>query len=158
VSDRAREGLFSSLGELVLDARCLDLYAGTGAMGIEALSRGARSCDLVDSGPEAVKVIRENLRRAGVADRARSVRADARAYLERSGDPYDLAFVDPPYAEPTHRLGATLSALVDRLAPDGRFALTRERRSSTDVVPVDWLVERRLSYGDTLILVCREGL
>jgi 16S rRNA (guanine966-N2)-methyltransferase len=142
----------------VVDAVCLDLFAGTGALGIEALSRGAASCTFVDSSPAAARTIRENLDRTGLAGRATVIRADAaRSLGRRSGGPYDLAFVDPPYAISPAALRAALEILRDRLAPDARMAVTRPTRSSTDVVPVDWLVERRLAYGDSLVLVCREG-
>ena len=155
VSDRAREGLFSSLGELVVDARCLDLYAGTGALGIEALSRGAASGTFVDSSPAAARVIRQNLTRTHLEGRV--IRADVLRFLARPSGPYDLVFLDPPYATPPARVRAAMEALRDRLAPGARIAVTRPARSPTDVVPVDLQVERRLAYGDTLVLVCREG-
>ncbi|HEX9890756.1 MAG TPA: RsmD family RNA methyltransferase [Actinomycetota bacterium] len=153
VADRVREGLFSSLGETIQGARCLDLYAGTGAVGIEALSRGAASCTFVDATPAAVRVIRDNLARTHLEGRV--VRADAGRFLARPSGPYDLAFVDPPYGEPANRLKAVLAQLPDRLAPDARFVLTRPGKGSTDVVPVHFLVERRLSYGDSLVVICR---
>jgi 16S rRNA (guanine966-N2)-methyltransferase len=156
VSDRAREGLFAALGDLVVDARCLDLYAGTGAVGLEALSRGARHCVFVDSSGPAIRTIRENLSRTGFTERSAVHRADAERFLARAPGPFDLAFVDPPYAFPKERLRATLAALVSRLDTDTPFVLTRPSRSSIDVIPVDFGVVRRLSYGDTLVLVCRE--
>jgi 16S rRNA (guanine966-N2)-methyltransferase len=156
VTDRAREGLFASLGGLVTGARCLDLYAGTGALGVEALSRGAAHCVFVDSSVSAVRTIRENLSRAGFADRALVLRAEAGRFLARPGDPFDLAFADPPYATPRRRLGAVLDALTRRLDRSATFVLTRASRDSTDVIPVNFRVVRRLIYGDTLVLFCRE--
>lgn len=155
VSDRAREGLFSSLGA-VDGARCLDLFAGTGAVGIEALSRGAESCTFVDSGAAAIRTIRENLSRAGLADRATVTRGDALRFLGRAGDRFDLIFLDPPYSMARGRLRTLLEALSPRLAPGGGFVLTRPKQSDTDVIPVNYRAERRLAYGDTLVLVCRE--
>src|SRR5438093_3582697 len=78
-SDRAREGFFSSLGDRVRGARVLDLFAGTGAMGIEALSRGAEHATFVDSSPAAIATVRDNLRRTGLAERASVLRRPARA-------------------------------------------------------------------------------
>jgi 16S rRNA (guanine966-N2)-methyltransferase len=156
VADRAREGLFASLAGLVTDARCLDLYAGTGALGIEALSRGAAHCEFVDSSAPAIRVIRENLSRTGFAHRSRVVRADAGRFLARPGGRYDLIFADPPYALTKTRLRAVLGALVIRLEKNAPFVLTRPSRSSIDVIPVNFGIVRRLSYGDTLVLVCRE--
>jgi 16S rRNA (guanine966-N2)-methyltransferase len=156
VSDRAREGTFAALGGVVVGAACLDLYAGTGALGIEALSRGAIRCVFVDSSAPAIRVIRENLSRTGFADMARVVRSDAVRFLSRPSGPFDLAFADPPYAMPVGRLRAALAALVDRLGRNATIVLTRSSRSSIDVIPVDFVIVRRLSYGDTLVLVCRE--
>ncbi len=156
VSDRAREGLFASLGGLVVGARCLDLYAGTGALGVEALSRGAAQCVFVDSSASAVRTIRHNLSRAGFSDRALVLRTDVGRFLARPGDPFDLAFADPPYAIHTGTLSAVLDALTTRLDGSATFVLTRPSRDSNDVIPVHFRVVRRLIYGDTLVLFCRE--
>ncbi len=154
LSDRAREGLFSSLGDLVPDARCADLFAGTGAVGIEALSRGAAWCLFVDSEPRAIRAVRENLERAGVGERATVVRGDVGSSLGRG--PFDLAFLDPPYAFPQDSLRDVIARLVRLTAPGGIVALTRPRADSTDVIPIHWAVVRLLTYGDTRILVLRE--
>ena len=154
LSDRAREGLFSSLGDLVPDARCADLFAGTGAVGIEALSRGAAWCLFVDSEPRAIRAVRENLERAGVGERATVVRGDAGRSLGRG--PFDLAFLDPPYAFAQDSLRDVIARLVRLTAPGGTVALTRPRADSTDVIPIHWAVVRLLTYGDTRILVLRE--
>ena len=156
LSDRAREGLFSSLGELVPGARWADLFAGTGAVGIEALSRGAESCLFVDSGAAAIRTIRENLGKTGLSERARVVRADLRRRPVPQG-PFDLAFLDPPYAFPSGALRDLLVQTGERLDPDAMIALTRPSRNPSNVIPVDWHVVKRLAYGDTRILLCREG-
>ena len=159
LSDRAREGLFSSLGDEVVDAVCADLYAGTGAVGIEALSRGAASCLFVDSAPPAIRVIDENLGRVGLAERARVVRADVRRSLEVERGPFDLAFLDPPYEMAEEQLTGALELMADRIAPKGAFVLTRpKRRDPTDVIPLNWRPARLLSYGDTRILICRRQI
>jgi 16S rRNA (guanine966-N2)-methyltransferase len=156
LSDRAREGLFASLGGLVPEARCADLFAGTGAVGIEALSRGAASCLFVDSGAAAIRTIRENLGKTGLSERGTVVRADLRR-RPVPGGPFDLAFLDPPHAFPSGALRSLLERTGESLEPDAIVALTRPARSSTDVIPVDWLVVKRLAYGNTRILLCREG-
>ncbi len=100
MSDRAREGLFASLGARVLGARVLDLFAGTGATGIEALSRGGDHAVFVERSRPALKAIRENLERAKVVQSATVVAADAHAYLggpPRASGPFDLVLCDPPY-------------------------------------------------------------
>ena len=154
VSDRAREGLFSSLGPAVVDASVLDLYAGTGALGIEALSRGAASAELVDSSEAAIRTIRENLSLTGLEGRVR--RMTASRFLATSRGPFDLVFLDPPYDTPEPDISDVLRALPPSLAPASTCVLTRPSRNTTDVIPVHFVVTRRLSYGDTLVLVFRE--
>ena len=153
VSDRAREGLFSSLGERVPGAVCLDLFAGTGAIGIEALSRGGERCDFVDSSQAAAAAIRENLARTHLEDRARVVRSDARRFLAGAEGGYDLAFLDPPYALPEPDLTDVLVTLQPHLLTGATIVLTRPTQSGIDVIPVNLQVVRRLSYGDARILV-----
>ena len=97
MADRVREGLFSSLGEQVMGASVLDLFAGTGAVGIEALSRGAARALFVDSAPAAVKTIRENLRRTKLERLASVRRLDALAAVRQKPGEFGVVFVDPPY-------------------------------------------------------------
>jgi 16S rRNA (guanine966-N2)-methyltransferase len=157
LSDRAREGLFSSLGDRVKGARCADLFAGTGAMGIEALSRGAASCLFVDSGSAAIRAIRENLERTGMGDRATVVRGDVLAALDRVSGPLDVAMLDPPYAHPHEAILEVLARLAATVGPGGVVVLTRPKADSIDVIPVNWAVVRILTYGDTRILVLQEA-
>jgi 16S rRNA (guanine966-N2)-methyltransferase len=140
----------------VPDARCADLFAGTGAVGVEALSRGAAWCLFVDSEPRAIRAVRENLERAGVGKRATVVRGDVGSSLEPGRGPFDLAFLDPPYAFAQDSLRDVIARLVRLTAPGGTVALTRPRADSTDVIPIHWAVVRLLTYGDTRILVLRE--
>lgn len=160
VSDRAREGLFSSLGERVTGARVLDLYAGTGALGLEALSRGAAHAWFVDRSAPAVATIRENLSRAKLEDRATLLREPVRAALRGHPagleDGADLVLVDPPYGLDPEELRAVLELLRVRLARDGVIVLTRPKRDHTDVIPVDLQVAKSLTYGDTLVHLIRE--
>jgi 16S rRNA (guanine966-N2)-methyltransferase len=157
LSDRAREGLFASLGARMEGARCADLFAGTGAVGIEALSRGAAACDFVDSGAGALRAIRENLSRAKLEGAARAHRSDVRRFLSREdAGPYDLAFLDPPYSYPQKGLAAVLDALAKRLAPGATFVLTRPSRNPKPVVPLHYVEAKRLVYGDALVLVYLE--
>jgi 16S rRNA (guanine966-N2)-methyltransferase len=157
LSDRAREGLFSSLAGLVPEARCADLFAGTGAIGIEALSRGAASCLFVDRGAEAARTIRRNLERTGLADRATVIPAEVATALGDRAGPFDLAFLDPPYDLPHGRLRDVLDRLVTLMVEGGRIALTRPKKDSTDVIPLNWETVRLLAYGDARILVMAEA-
>jgi 16S rRNA (guanine966-N2)-methyltransferase len=159
LSDRAREGLFSSLADSVPDSLCADLFAGTGAVGIEALSRGAASCVFVDSSTQAVRAIEENLARTKLGETARVLRSDVRSALIREDGPFDLVFLDPPYEIDEGELGSVLELVVARLGRDGRFVLTRPKgKDSTIVIPVHWHSARLLSYGDARIHVCRRQI
>ncbi len=162
VSDMAREGVFSSLGAQVAGARVLDLYAGTGAMAIEALSRGAERAVLVDRDRTAARTIRDNLERARLGASGEVVVAQVASFLGRAGangGPFDLVLVDPPYAIPVPELEATLEAVASGWVsgPGWRMVLTRPKEASTLVIPVHWLVARRLSYGDTRALILQEA-
>ena len=157
MSDRAREGLFSSLGDLVEGARVLDLFAGTGAIGLEALSRGAGSAVFVDAAPGAIKAIGENLSRTRLSKLGRVRRLDAlRAVRERPG-PFDLVFLDPPYRLEQPVLEELLREVAGQgvVEPGGTVVLSRSTRTYMPVIPVNWLLERRLSYGDTLVFIYR---
>jgi 16S rRNA (guanine966-N2)-methyltransferase len=152
-SDRVREALFSMLGPLD-GARVLDLYAGSGALGIEALSRGAASALLVERDPRAVAVIRANLDAVGLSEPEARVHAGparvALRYASVRGDTYDLVLLDPPYRS-APALGRELSAaLGPLLAAGGRVVTESDRRAPLELhLPLTH--ERR--YGDTLIRI-----
>jgi 16S rRNA (guanine966-N2)-methyltransferase len=151
-SDRVREALFSILGaDLVTGARVLDLFAGSGALGIEALSRGAAVAAFVDSSAAAVTAIRRNLTALGVEAEVR--RQDALSYLKgtsQAARQYDLVFLDPPYRQ-AGALGPQLSAALGPvLALDARVVAESDRRAPLEL-DVPLLDERR--YGDTLIRI-----
>jgi 16S rRNA (guanine966-N2)-methyltransferase len=159
VADRAREGLFSSLGDVVVGAEVLDLYAGTGALGIEALSRGAEHATFVERDRAAAAAVDANLRATGLAERGRVVRDEALRFVMRddnSGAGWSLVLADPPYEQDLEEVEAVLTALAEgRLAPGGTCVLTRATRSSTLVIPLHWRISRRLEYGDSVLLIAR---
>jgi 16S rRNA (guanine(966)-N(2))-methyltransferase RsmD len=149
-SDRVREALFSIL-VTVDGARVLDLFAGSGALGIEALSRGAASATLVDSSAAAIVAVRSNLTALGLDAEVRRQRASE--FLERAratARQYDLVFLDPPYRHASTLARALSTTLVPVLAPDARVVAESDRRAplELDLPLVD---ERR--YGDTLIRI-----
>ncbi|GIJ20087.1 16S rRNA (guanine(966)-N(2))-methyltransferase RsmD [Micromonospora lutea] len=156
-SDRVREALFSAVeAEVDLDgARFADLYAGSGAVGLEALSRGAAHALLVESDPRAARVIRENLTALRVGSSARLVTGKVATVLAAGaeGDPYDVVFADPPYALPDDGIQAMLAALLDRgwLAPEALVVVERSSRSG----PVEWVEgitgQRSRRYGETTL-------
>src|SRR5262249_10547575 len=136
--------------------RVLDLYAGTGALALEALSRGAASATLVESAAPALAAIARNLEELGVADRATVLRRDVESALPAlaaRGAQFDLIFADPPYAlQASQRLAERIAAL-GLLAPQGRAVLERSKREPQPALPegLALLDERR--YGDTVVLV-----
>jgi 16S rRNA (guanine966-N2)-methyltransferase len=147
-SDRVREALFSILGD-VRDARVLDLFCGTGALAIEALSRGAAEATLVDTD---VRLASRNVSELGLGDRSEVIRSDALRFLQRAEERFDLAFCDPPY-KLADRLGPELSELLEpRLAEDGRVIVESAAREPL-TLGLPMVTERR--YGDTLIRVYR---
>jgi 16S rRNA (guanine966-N2)-methyltransferase len=117
ITDRVKETLFGILGDRVIDARVLDLYAGTGAIGIEALSRGAAHATFVEHGRQAVAMIRDNLERTHLAEAAEVRNSQVQRFLAGTdaGGSYDLAVLDPPYEE--RAILAPLERLVPLLAP-----------------------------------------
>jgi 16S rRNA (guanine966-N2)-methyltransferase len=153
-SDRVREALFSALGPID-GARVLDLFAGSGALGIEALSRGAAHAVLVENDPRAAAVIQRNLETLAIdAARATLRRRDALRVLRdarEAGEPYDLVFLDPPYRLATG-LGPELAAsLVPVLAPGARVIGESDRRTPLELPGLSTTFERR--YGDTLLRI-----
>lgn len=128
-SDRLRETLFDVLGDRVDGASVLDACAGTGAVGIEALSRGAGHVVFVDRDARAVALIRRNVALCGVGDRCTVVCAVLPAAIRRApAGPFDLVLLDPPYGAPD--IGAILAATAGRLAPRGLLVLERARREA----------------------------
>jgi 16S rRNA (guanine966-N2)-methyltransferase len=154
-SDKVREALFSMLSALspsaIADARVLDLFAGSGALGIEALSRGAASAVFVDGAVAAAEAIQANL--AAVKTTGEVVRRSALAYLDAAvslGHQYDLVFVDPPYRMASE-LGQTLSdALPAVLSARARVVTESDRR---DPLKLELPIVRERRYGDTLITI-----
>jgi 16S rRNA (guanine966-N2)-methyltransferase len=154
-SDRAREGLFATVASIVgplTGTRVLDLYAGSGAVGLEALSRGASRVLLVESGARATAVIRQNIETIGlpgatlIADRVERVLARERPGSGR----YDVAFADPPYAMPDAEISRVLSLLADEgwLAPDALVIVERATRSGPVRWPDGFVPDRARKYGE----------
>lgn len=153
-SDRVREALFNSLAGRLAGARFADLYAGSGAVGIEALSRGAAHALFVESSPKATRVLRENLATLGVAHAAEVVTAPVASALARDpGAPYDVVFADPPYAQPDAELAEVLEALVTGgwIAEDGMVVVERSSRTGSPAWARGLTESRSRRYGETTL-------
>jgi 16S rRNA (guanine(966)-N(2))-methyltransferase RsmD len=150
VTDRVKETLFAILGERVPGARVLDLYAGSGALGIEALSRGAAHTAFVERGRAALAALRHNLERTRLAAEASVHGGDVMRYLAEAAPeaPFDLAFLDPPYAE--RAILAPLERLVPLLSPDAGVVVKHFWR--TEVPLPDGLARwRERRFGETAL-------
>ncbi len=154
-TDFVRQAIFSILADRVEQARVLDLYAGSGAIGLEALSRGAASCVFVDEHHQACKVIAENLTKARL-DGGRAVKSDVPAFLKREAGSFDLIFADPPYwkhyGDKDH-VGNLLKAglIAPRLAADGLFLAEISANQPSPAAEDMELTDRR-EYGGSAIL------
>lgn len=160
-SDRVREAIFSALDarDAVRDARVLDLYAGSGALGLEAASRGAASVVLVEKSQMAAQVCRGNAAAVTAAARAAKlpipaidVRAtSAQSYLAAATGPFDVVFVDPPYDVGDTELLSVLTALAPLLADDADLCVERSTRTPAPTVPPGLRLSRHKPYGETAI-------
>jgi 16S rRNA (guanine966-N2)-methyltransferase len=145
---RVREAIFSMLGSSVEGARVLDLFAGTGALAIEALSRGAAQATLVDTKPEAA---RRNLESLGLNDRSAVLRSDVARYLRRAGPgSFDLVLCDPPYRL-ADRLAAELDPLIRAALADGGMVMAET--SPEHPLRLQLPLIKEGAYGDTLIQI-----
>jgi 16S rRNA (guanine966-N2)-methyltransferase len=157
-TDRLKEALFASLGPQRTDgATVLDLYAGSGALAIEALSRGAGRAVLVDRDHAAEVAILANLDTLGFADAARFQRSAVQAFVAGPVPeaPFDLVFLDPPYDMPTAEVTAVLAGLAAGalVAPGTTVVVERPKAGEPPALPDGWRIEKERAYGDTLLLV-----
>lgn len=149
--DRVKASVFSALDArgLLQDAVVLDLFAGCGALGLEALSRGAAQATFADTDRLALAAVRANVEAFGMTDRARVLAGGAEAVARGSGTA-DLAFVDPPYEREAAEIAALLAVLVERL-PGGTIVLERPSRGERVAPPAGWEVTWERVFGDTLV-------
>jgi 16S rRNA (guanine966-N2)-methyltransferase len=157
-ADRVKESLFSALADRVDGASVLDLYAGSGALAIEALSRGARAAVLVDRARPATVAIRANLASTRLGDRARVVRRPVEALLRDVPPPeapFDLSFLDPPYSHPPGGLAQVLTGLADPAwsTADARIVLEGAAGAPTPPWPDGWDATWERASGGTIVTV-----
>ncbi|CAB4243871.1 N-6 DNA methylase [Methylacidimicrobium sp. AP8] len=150
--DRVKGAIFSSLGDRVVGKRVLDLYAGTGSLGIESLSRGAAEATFVDLAGACCRAIRNNLAKTGFSGRV--VEADALRFLSRDPGRYDLVFASPPYEKREIRIDdhPLLTLLPPRMAPHGLFVWEFFRRNRLEQLGA-WSERWRRRAGETLVVM-----
>ena len=146
--DRVRETVFNWLQHSIADARVLDLFAGSGALGLEALSRGARQAVFVEQFPAAARALQEQLVRLGAAPKGRILEMGAARYLRTPGEPFDIAFLDPPFG--TNALAEYIPLLDtgDWLKVGSLVYLENERSAGVPALPGHWELLKSKSAGE----------
>jgi len=147
-SDRAKEAIFNSLRSrsAIEEAEVLDLFAGTGALGIEALSRGAKKATFVDKSPESLELVRENLKKSGFEKKAETVNEDSVNWLQKSSKPSDLVLLDPPYGF------EDWPELLDALSQKQPGIVVIESDREIDPGP-KWHVDSIRQYGSSVVVI-----
>jgi 16S rRNA (guanine966-N2)-methyltransferase len=160
ITDRVKENLFNILGDWIVGTRWLDLFGGTGQVGIEALSRGAAEVVFVDTARLAIVTMRENLHHTGLAGGAQVLRLDAFAYLrDRIGDPFDVVYVAPPQY---HDVWLQVVRLIDQqpgryLTADGLVIVQIDPKEFADLPLENLILSDRRRYGRTMLCFYEVG-
>ncbi len=156
-TDRVKEGLFSALQFEIEGAKVLDLFAGTGQLGIECLSRGAVSATFVDLRRDAAALVKKNLEQTNLLDRACVICGDARDFLTRTNETFDLIFLDPPYA--SDWLNEILERIAapgfDILRPCGIIAAEHPAENVLPALPPPYRLQRTYRYGRIAVSLFR---
>ncbi len=155
-TDRVKEALFSVIQFDIPGARILDLFAGTGQLGIEALSRGAKEAVFVDAGEPAVKLVKENLRRTKLENQARVVKGDYLSFLKTCRDSFDIIFLDPPYAEVFLENALKSISEIDILHSGGIIVTERPLGKDLETHIPGFVRSRDYKYGKTVITLYRK--
>ena len=151
--ERVKEGIFSAINFEIEGRRVLDLFAGSGQMGLEALSRGAASCVFVDSSRDAVQVVRRNMTATKLSANATVLCRDALGFLQQSTERFDLVFLDPPYD--AQLLVPCLEALAGRVTPGGTVLCESDRGTELPDAVGDLVLDRSYRYGRVIVRLYR---
>lgn len=149
-TDRVREAVFSSIGASVVGANVLDLYAGSGSFGLEALSRGAHAATFVESARRALTALRSNIEAVGLGGAI--VRGEVEGFLRDCDERFDLVFMDPPWPQGTGVMERQLVELDRLLHPGAEVVVSRRHTDRVPEIPENWRVAANKRYGDTRIL------
>lgn len=155
-ADRVKEALFSIINFDIPGAKVLDLFGGTGQLGIEALSRGAESAVFVDEREDACKIIRENLRRTRLEEHGKVLRSDYLQYLRRCKDKFDIILLDPPYAEVFLENALKCITEIDILQSGGIIVTERPLGKELPYVFDGYTRSKDYKYGNTLLTLYRK--
>ena len=156
-TDRVKEGLFNVLQFDIEGRKVLDLFAGTGQLGIECLSRGAASAVFVDRRPDAAALTRENLKLCDLTDRSRVVAGDSMEFLKAAREKYDLIFLDPPYASGLLEQALTDIAAFDICRQHGIIVAESAVETVLPALPPPYQLYREYRYGKIKLTVFHRG-
>lgn len=155
-SDRAREALFNILGLRVRDARVLDLFAGSGALGLESLSRGAKEAVFNDVSKDSVSIVKKNVETLKAQERARIYQTDFTAFLSIAKEPFDIIFIDPPYRFDYGEKALQTIAQKGLLTENGIAIYERDRAFEGEILGLEKYDERR--YGKAFLTFFRRKI
>ena len=153
--ERVKEGIFSALQFDIEGRRVLDLFAGSGQLGIEALSRGAQNCTFVDASEASLNLVRKNLESTDLADKARVVRSDYAAFAAASRDTFDIVFLDPPYS--AGLLMPAVKAVLPLMSDYGVIACEHPPEVKPETEIGGFKIAKTYRYGKVLVTVYRKG-
>jgi len=153
--DRVKEGIFSALHFDIEGRRILDLFAGSGQLGIEALSRGADSCVFVDSSAVSIKTVRKNIEACGLQDKARIIQSEFSSFCAMSRDTFDFVFLDPPYAEGL--LIPAIKSVLPLMSDYGAIICEHPPEVETQKEIGGFYIHRTYRYGKILVDIYRKG-
>jgi len=155
-SDKVKESIFNIIQFDIEGRRALDLFAGSGQFGIEALSRGAKNVDFVDSSSDSVKLIRENLKICNLSDRASIYARDALRFIE-SEEKYDLIFIDPPYDSKLAEVAVSKITEFDKLNINGIMICETKVDTSMPEVTLPYVLQKEYKYGGVKVYKYTRG-
>jgi 16S rRNA (guanine(966)-N(2))-methyltransferase RsmD len=157
-TDRVKEGLFNILQFDIEGRKVLDLFAGTGQLGIECLSRGAAFCDFVDASPAAMKVVRDNVASCALGDRAAFHQKDFAAFLAAAKGRYDLIFLDPPYASGNLERALEQLVNIDIVSGNGIMVCESPADHSLPALPAPYEKGKEYRYGKIKLTLYRRSV
>lgn len=157
-TSRVKEGLFNIIQFDIEGRRVLDLFSGTGQLGIETLSRGAAACDFVDQSPAAVKIIKENVKACRLTDRAQFHQKDFAAFLSSTSGKYDLIFLDPPYGSGALEQALEMIADIDIVSGNGIIVCESPDDHVLPELPAPYEKGRSYRYGKIRLTLYRRSV
>lgn len=152
-TDKVKEAVFSAIQFDIQDRVFLDLFAGSGQMGIEALSRGAKSAVFVDNSRKAVEIIRKNLNNTGFYERAKVLHTDSLSYLDMVSEPFDIAYLDPPYG--TGVLQEAMPKIIEKVKKTGIIIVENPEKEEILQNYGEFMLDRQKHYGKIKVSMYR---